>query len=129
MISGSCLCGAVALNVASAPTDITACNCKACRKLGPLWAYYDPAEVAITGLTVGYERHDIEGQNGPMLAFHHCATCGCVTHWADLTPGRRRMAVNASLLDPEIVDAARVWRIDGPGSNEALDNEALDDGQ
>ena len=79
MISGSCLCGAVRFEVPLAPVQLTACNCEACRKLGPLWAYYRPDEVTITGETMGYQRHDIADQDGPMLAFHHCPNCGCVT--------------------------------------------------
>ena len=121
MISGTCLCGGVVLQVATVPDEVTVCNCKACHKLGPLWAYYRPDEVVITGATTAYERHDIEGQDGPMLAFHHCPTCGCVTHWADLTPTRQRMGVNTRLLAPEIIEAARVRRVEGARRFEALD--------
>jgi hypothetical protein len=121
VISGSCLCGAVTFEVPTVPTEVTTCNCTACRKLGPLWAYYDRAKVRISGETVGFERHDIPGQDGPMLAFHHCPTCGCVTHWADLTPTEARMAVNARLMAPEIVEAAGLRRFDGAGSWSALD--------
>lgn len=122
MIAGTCLCGAVTFEVPMAPSEVTVCNCEACRRLGPLWAYYQSQDVKMAGVTVGYERHDIPGQDGPMLAFHHCPTCGCITHWADLVPTEKRMAVNARLIDPKYVEAAKVRHFDGAASWTNLDS-------
>lgn len=47
MIEASCHCGAVRILVAERPWVLTACNCSLCRRLGTLWAYYRPDEVAI----------------------------------------------------------------------------------
>ena len=112
MIEGCCHCGAVKLAVATAPTEVTSCNCSICRRLGTLWAYYAPADVRVTGPTVTYCQGD------KTIDFHHCATCGCTTHWSPL-PHRdqNRMGINARLLEPEVLEAARVRRLDGASPN------------
>jgi hypothetical protein len=108
-ISGSCHCGAVRYEVPTAPSQLTSCNCSICRRLGSLWAYYAPDDVTITGSTSSYRWGD------KTLDLHHCTTCGCTTHWtpiADMAPANR-MGINARLMDPDVVAAARVRRLDG----------------
>ena len=46
-------------------------------------------------------------------AIHRCRSCGCVSHWAATDPKRDRMGVNARLMDPEVLAAARVRHLDG----------------
>jgi hypothetical protein len=113
MIEASCLCGAVRLEIAAPPETVTACNCSACRRYGVLWAYYSPAMVrliAARDATIAYSRGD------HALEFHHCATCGCLTHWAPTDPSLDRMALNARLMDPAILAQARVRHLDGAES-------------
>ena len=105
--AATCHCGAVTLEVPTAPTQVTSCNCSICRRLGALWAYYDPSVVRIVGETSKYRWGD------KTLDIHHCATCGCTTHWSPVDPTSNRMGVNSRLMDPVIVDAARVKRVDG----------------
>jgi hypothetical protein len=64
--------------------------------------------VTITGATATYRWGD------KSLDFHHCAVCGCTTHWSPL-PHRDqgRLGVNARLLEPDVLVAARVRRLDG----------------
>ncbi len=110
MIQGSCHCGAVRFSVAEAPERLTDCNCSICRRLGVLWAYYHPDQVRFENdpdATFQYAWGD------RMLAFHHCRTCGCTTHWASLGERPDRMGVNARLMDPEVVAKAKVRRFDG----------------
>jgi hypothetical protein len=112
-IEGSCHCGAVKVGVSRAPTEVTSCNCSVCRRLGTLWAYYALGDVRITGATATYCWGD------KSIDFHHCATCGCTTHWSPRA-GRAeqdRMGINARLLAPEVVGAARVRRLDGASEN------------
>ncbi len=111
-ITGSCHCGAVTIEIDRAPADVTSCNCTICHRLGVLWAYYRPAEVRIHGSTSTYRRGD------KTIDFHHCATCGCTTHWAPIE-GRDldRMGINARLLEPDVLGAARVRRLDGRSDN------------
>jgi hypothetical protein len=107
-VLGSCHCNAVTIEVAEAPTQVTSCNCSICRRLGTLWAYYSPEAVVVIGPTTTYQWGD------RTIDFHRCLKCGCTTHWSPL-PGRTqdRMAINARLLDPEVLAAARVRRLDG----------------
>lgn len=121
MIEAKCLCGAVRIEVPSAPETVTSCNCEACRRYGSLWTYYTLDQVRISGETVGYARHDIPDQPEPMLALHHCPTCGCVTHWTSLndTP---RMGVNVRLMPAEVLAAARVKRLDGARTWEIIED-------
>jgi hypothetical protein len=110
MITGSCHCGAVRITVAAAPAIVSSCNCSICRRLGTLWAYYSPTQVALThapGATDAYSW----GERS--LAFRRCATCGCVTHWEAIDdPAYDRMGVNARLLDIDI-DTIPVKKFDG----------------
>ena len=115
MIDATCHCGAVVIAVPSAPVELTSCNCSICRRLGGLWCYFDPAQVRVAGETVQY----IWGDES--LALHHCPTCGCTTHWTPIgeTP-KTRMGINARLMDPSIVAAARVKRVDGASDTWAV---------
>jgi hypothetical protein len=98
----------VTIEIARAPSELTSCNCSICRRLGTLWAYYSPSDVRITGATATYR------WGNQTLDFHHCPACGCTTHWSPLANrAQDRMGVNARLLAPEVVDAARVRRLDG----------------
>src|SRR4051794_25874223 len=115
MLEGSCHCGAVKLEVESAPTQLTSCNCSLCRRLGALWCYYAPAQVRITGETATYRWGD------RTLDTHRCTVCGCVTHWSPTDSAGNRMGVNARLLDPLVIADVRVRRLDGAATWEFLD--------
>jgi hypothetical protein len=110
MIEASCHCGAVRLEIAIAPETVTDCNCSNCRKRGVLWAYYSPKQVKIVapaGATNIYKWDDKE------LEFHTCKICGCNTHWAAVDKSVDRMGVNARLMEPQVLAAARVRHLDG----------------
>jgi hypothetical protein len=107
VIHSSCLCGAVRLTVAHVPTDLTDCNCTACRRYASLWAYYSPKDVEVTGATDVYLRGE------KSIEFHRCKTCGCVTHWAPVDRTHDRMGVNCRLMDPSVLAGVRVRKLDG----------------
>jgi len=115
MIEATCHCGAVRLEIAAAPETVTDCNCSICRRYGVLWAYYNPAEVAVSGAT------DIYSWGERSLEFHRCKVCGCATHWSAVDKTRARMGVNARLMPPEVLAAARVRHLDGADSWTYLD--------
>ena len=115
MTEASCHCGAVRIEVAAAPTVVTSCNCSICRRLGTLWAYYSPTQVKVVGDTATYLWGDKE------LTFHRCPTCGCATHWTAIDPALDRMGVNARLMDPAVVAAARVRKYDGADTGKYLE--------
>jgi hypothetical protein len=118
MIAGSCHCGAVRIEVETAPDEVTDCNCTLCRRTGARWAYYHPRQVrveAAPGATVGYVQGD------RTLATHHCRTCGCITHWTATDPALERMAINVCMFEPELLARARVRRFDGYDTWETIE--------
>jgi len=118
LVQASCHCGDVQLEIARAPTEVTDCNCSICRRYGVLWAYYALDEVAVSVAGGGTDVY-IWGDRSN--AFHRCRTCGCVTHWSALEPGRNRMGINARLLTPQVLAQARVRRLDGADTWRYLD--------
>ena len=118
MPNASCHCGAVSLELAAAPAEVTDCTCSICRRYGVLWAYYPVAQVRIAaapGATEAYRW----GKGS--VEFHRCRTCGCVSHWAAVDGGRERMGVNARLLPLADLGKARIRHLDGADTEEYLD--------
>jgi hypothetical protein len=110
VINGNCLCGAVTWQFEGVIEGATACNCTACRRYGVLWAYdYEGAGIKVSGPTAAYAR-------GTALEFHFCPQCGCVAFWRALKldeHGRRRIAVNLRLSEPEAVAQVPIDHFDG----------------
>ena len=93
-LTGSCHCGAVRIEVPSAPEWLGSCNCSFCRKIGSLMAYYpDDGSVRVEGETAAY----IWGDR--MISQHHCPVCGCFTDWRSTGESYGKVGVNARLLD------------------------------
>jgi hypothetical protein len=119
MLSGTCHCGAIRIELPSTPETATDCNCSLCRRLGALWAYYPWGTVRIEGHpgnTAGYVQGD------KTLRTVRCATCGCVTHWEPLDPQpETRHGVNLRLFDTKLLEAVRIRRLDGADTWEFLD--------
>ncbi|WP_229259706.1 GFA family protein [Duganella aceris] len=110
MIKGTCLCEAVHWEFDGEPEGATVCNCTACRRYGVLWAYdYENEGIRVTGETKGFIR-------GRALAFHFCSSCGCMVFWRakELEDGgRRRIAVNLRLAEPDAVGHIPIDHFDG----------------
>lgn len=117
MIEAICHCGAVKIEVERAPTELTSCNCSICRRLGTLWSYFAPSTVRVAGSTSTYQWGD------KTIQFHHCTTCGCTTHWSPLDPAGEWMGINARLMAPDVVAAARIKRLDGADTWKFLDDD------
>lgn len=117
MITASCHCGLVCLDVQAAPSAVTDCNCSICRRYGVLWAYYSLQQVRVrsNGATHSYMWNDHS------LAFHRCSNCGCVTHWAPTDPAHDKMAINARLLPVEMLENASIRHFDGATTFRYLD--------
>ncbi len=117
MIEGSCLCGAVHWRMDRTPESATACNCTACRRYGGLWAYdFESEGIHVSGPTKAYVR-------GDSLGFRFCPECGCVAYWRALEPnqeGRRRIAVNLRLTEPEPIAQVPIDHFDGLDSFDKL---------
>ena len=119
MLTATCHCGAVRLEVPRKPRRLTSCNCSICRRYGTLWAYYKFQDVTVhagPGALASYSW----GDKG--LKFVWCTTCGCVTHWEPVQVREdSRMGVNARNLEPVTIANVRVRRLDGASTWKFLD--------
>lgn len=118
MIEGSCHCGAVRWRFEGTPDGATACNCTVCRRYGVLWIYdYEGEGISVTGATRAYTTGAKE------IGFNFCPDCGCVAFWRSLTAdgdGRRRIAVNVRLAEPQAVAMIPIDHFDGLNTFEDL---------
>jgi len=119
MLTATCHCGAVRVEVPRRPRSLTSCNCSICRRYGTLWAYYKASDVRVVaarGATSDYAWGE------KSLRFVRCRKCGCVMHWE---PVRRtegsRMGVNARNFEPGALGAVRIRRLDGASTWKYLD--------
>ncbi len=114
MLTGTCHCGQIGWTFSGMPTSVTACNCTLCRRYGVLWIYdYEGERIRLTGPSATYTRVDAPR---PGLEIHFCGTCGCVTSWRGLSvgaDGRRRIAVNIRLTNPEPLADLPIDHFDG----------------
>jgi len=110
MIQGNCHCERVRWEYEGQPDGATACNCTVCRRYGVLWAYdYEGEGIKVAGKTQSYVR-------GESIEFHFCSNCGCVAYWRGRhndDAGRRRIAVNLRLAEPDAVARIPIDRFDG----------------
>jgi hypothetical protein len=123
-LSGRCHCGAAGWSISGDPGPVTACNCTLCRRYGALWAYdFEHARIAIHGDTRVYTR---VGKADPALEIHFCPTCACVVCWRGLRledDGRRRIAVNVRLAEPDAVAHLPIDHFDGLDSFDDLPSD------
>jgi hypothetical protein len=105
MLEGSCDCGAVRIELAVTPTEVTDCNCGICRRYGARWSYFNPVTVQIIppeGATTIHKRA------ARKLEFHFCKACGCVIHWCVPHKEYPRMGVNMRMFAPELLASLKV---------------------
>ncbi|MBI5721271.1 MAG: hypothetical protein HZC37_26675 [Burkholderiales bacterium] len=111
MLTGTCHCGALRIEIPEAPAFLTNCNCSICRRLGTLWAYFPAGAVVVHG----HPQHTDEYIQGDRtLRLLRCKTCGCVSHWEPLV--RRedsRVGVNMRNFEPALLQGARLELLDG----------------
>ncbi|MCK5911629.1 MAG: GFA family protein [Caulobacter sp.] len=121
MLRGSCHCGAASWTLTGDPGSITACNCTLCRRYGALWAYdFENERVAVSGPTSTFRR---VGKADPAIEIVFCPTCAGVLAWRGLRledDGRRRMAVNVRLAEPQDVASLAIDSFDGLNTFEDL---------
>jgi hypothetical protein len=119
LLTATCHCGAIKIQVPRRPRSLTACNCSICRRYGTLWAYYRRSEVRVIGARGATSKY-LWGDRS--LAFVRCGTCGCVTHWQRTGPvGTDRMGVNARNFEAGVVESIRIRRLDGASTWKYLD--------
>jgi hypothetical protein len=119
MLHASCHCGAVRLELARRPRQLTECNCSICRRYGARWAYYSHKTVRVVGARGATSIYS--WRNGT-LEFYRCKRCGCVTHHERAKKrGDSTVAVNARMLEPEAVAGVRIRKLDGASTWRYLD--------
>ena len=118
MITASCHCGSISLEIEVAPSEVTECNCSICRRYGVLWAYYSPKQVRVQPADAVTDTYMWDDRS---IVFHRCPNCGCVSHWSAVDPARDRMGVNARLMSLEILTSVRVRHVDGAVTEQYLD--------
>lgn len=110
MLTATCHCGAVRVELPRRPRSLTSCNCSICRRYGALWAYYRPSSirvVAARGATSSY------AWGSKSIRFVRCNTCGCVTHYERTRSTERKIGVNARNVEPAELLPVRIRRLDG----------------
>ena len=111
MITGSCHCAALRIEIPTIPTEITNCNCSICRRLGALWAYF-PAQAVVVHGHPGNTDDYVQGDR--TLRIVRCRTCGCVSHWEPLEVSETsRFGVNLRNFEPALLQSARIRLLDG----------------
>jgi hypothetical protein len=113
MLTATCHCGALRIEVPRKPRTLTDCNCSICRRYGTLWAYYKASTVRVHGAPRargGYSWGRKE------LRFVRCGTCGCITHWEPMHPTKSSyVGVNWRNFEPGALGRIRIRLLDGAG--------------
>jgi hypothetical protein len=111
MLTATCHCRAVRIEVPRRPRSITNCNCSICHRYGVLWAYYKESEVRVLAGPAATEKYSW-GRRA--LRFVRCASCGCITHWKRVTAVLDgTMGVNARNFEPEALGSVHIRLLDG----------------
>lgn len=118
MLTGSCHCGAVQIEVARKPRRLTSCNCSICRRYGSLMGYYDPSKVKVRSRRADLARY-VWGDK--CIRFVRCAQCGCFMYWEPTDQTMKRMGVNFRNFDPAAIASIRVRKFDGAETWKFLD--------
>ena len=114
MLTATCHCGAVKVEVPRAPETLTDCNCSICRRYGVLWAYYKDAEVTLTAAPSVAGATDDYVWGDKSLKFIRCTRCGCVMQWKSLTVAPdSNTGVNARNFELSIIGKVPVRLLDG----------------
>src|SRR5687767_14925517 len=110
MLTGSCHCGAVRIDVAEPPQWLIDCNCSICRRNGALWALYEASAVRVTG----HPEHTAEYVWGAKtIRTIRCRTCGCFTHWESIQiDPNSKLGVNMRNFDLVDLEPIHVRRFD-----------------
>ena len=119
MITASCHCGAINVEIDEKPQSLTQCTCSICHRLGAQWAYYTRQQVRVISspaTTTAYIWGD------KTIEFYSCKICGCTTHYESVEKEKdSRIAVNARTMRPEDVSGIPVRTFDGASTWEYLE--------
>ena len=123
LLTATCHCGAVRIEVSRRPATLTSCNCSICRRYGTLWAYYRASAVRIHAAKRKTRRYSWGDRQ---IRFVRCGTCGCVTHWQPVRLLRdSRIGINARNFDPAELGTVRIRYLDGASTWKVLARKTL----
>lgn len=119
MLTAACHCGAVRIEILRKPRVLRQCTCSICRRYAALWAYCTPRTARVhsaRGATTAYVWND------GVIEFHHCNTCGCLTHYEGTRKSDDdRIAVNMRMASAGDIAGIRVRTFDGADTWRYLD--------
>ena len=119
MISASCHCGAVQIEVSEMPDTLTQCTCSICRRYGALWAYRTRETARVLS---ELKAETAYVWNDRVIEFFHCNTCGCMTRYESVEKSpESRIAVNARMMSPRDIAGLKVRTFDGADSWKYMD--------
>lgn len=119
MLSASCHCGAIKLEVDEKPHTLTECTCSICHRLGAQWAYYTRQQVRISGSRTARTAY-LWGDE--CIEFYHCKTCGCTTHYESVEKNDdSRVAINTRMMPRDATTGIPLRKFDGADTWEFLD--------
>ena len=120
MLTGSCHCGAVHIEVAHKPESLTECNCSICHRYGARWAYYTRSTARVI-CSPEAETAYVWGDR--TIEFYHCSTCGSLTHWESVEKlPDSRMGVNTRIMQQDQLADVPVRKLDGASTWEYLED-------
>ncbi|MDJ0708133.1 MAG: hypothetical protein QNJ46_33080 [Leptolyngbyaceae cyanobacterium MO_188.B28] len=119
MLTASCHCGAVQIEISEKPETLTQCTCSICRRYGALWAYCTRQTARVLSAP------DAETSyiwNDKVIEFFHCNTCDCLTHYESTEKSDdSRIAVNARMMSPKDIKGVKVRTFDGADTWKYID--------
>ena len=111
MITATCHCGNISIDIATKPESVTECNCSICRRYAARWAYYTRGQVTINSAQNAMTAYCWGDR---VIEFYHCNNCGCITHYESVEKqDDSRVVVNARMLPLDIVADIPVKMFDG----------------
>lgn len=120
MLTSTCHCGAIRIEISELPKRLIQCTCSICRRYGVLWGHLTRQTAKVSfpiGAATAYVWND------KVIEFYHCNTCGCVTHYEGMEKtDEERLSVNFRMFGPSEYEGIEVRTFDGADTWKLLDS-------
>jgi len=110
--SGGCQCGKVRYEVQMDISEVLACNCSRCGRLGSLLAFAPATQFKLLSGDADLTKFEF---NRRMIQHQFCSTCGVQSFAIGTHPktGAKMAAINVRCVDGVDVDVLKVKKVDG----------------